>query len=98
MAHQLIHTLQSPACATLQNIYSISWSPSGNYLATGSYDGQVYIWAMHTGGTLARSFKVRCAVRCTACKCHRASLGSSVCFMAATVTREDILPSQNTLP
>lgn len=41
----------------VQNIYSVAWSPSGEYLATGSFDGQVYIWAMRAG-TLARAFKV----------------------------------------
>jgi hypothetical protein len=42
----------------VQNIYSIAWSPEGNYLASGSFDGQVYIWNMRNGGTVARAFKV----------------------------------------
>jgi cell division cycle protein 20 (cofactor of APC complex) len=31
-----------------QNLFNISWSPSGDYLASGGYDHQVFIWDLKT--------------------------------------------------
>jgi transducin (beta)-like 1 len=54
-----LQTAIMPHCTTqgekLKDVTSVTWSPDGNYLATGCYDGMARIWDHQ--GTLIRSLK-----------------------------------------
>lgn len=71
------------------SVYSVAFSPSGDYLASGSLAGQLYIWEVREGKPI-KSFKGKGDIFEVAWNAHETRVAA--CFSSNTVSVIDFKP------